>query len=80
MSREPAIDRDADARVTPPSPVGVHDWLGGVTDKLVDKTVDPDSHNLHLAVGHVCPTCGKLIEPNQSVRRMVSGAYKHDAC
>jgi len=80
MSTEPAIPSDADHGVTPPSTIGVHDWLGGLTDKLVDKTVDPDSNNLHLAIGQLCPACGKRIEPDQPVRRTATGTYKHDAC
>jgi hypothetical protein len=57
-----------------------HEWLGGLGAKLVDRRVDNDTHNLHTAVGQVCPTCRHLIEAGQPVRKTVSGAYKHDAC
>ncbi len=57
-----------------------HEWLGGLDAKLVDRRVDSDTHNLHTAVGQVCPTCRHVIETGQPVRKMVSGAYKHDAC
>lgn len=49
-------------------------------EKLVDRTVDPDSHNLHAGVGERCMICDKVIERGRSVRRTVSGGYAHDSC
>lgn len=63
-----------------PSRGYAHDWLGGLDGKLIDETVDEDSHNLHLLVGNLCPTCGRVIESGQPARRMMSGKYKHDSC
>jgi hypothetical protein len=57
-----------------------HEWLGGLDAKLVDGRVDRDTHNLHTAVGRVCPTCRHVIGAGQPVRKTVSGTYKHDAC
>jgi hypothetical protein len=61
--------------------IQARDWLGGLADtKLVDGAVDKDTNNLHAGVGRTCPQCGHVILRDQIVRRMVSGAYKHDSC
>jgi hypothetical protein len=53
--------------------LAAHEWLGGLDAKLVDRGVDKDTHNLHTAVGQVCPACRHAIEAGQPVRKMVSG-------
>jgi hypothetical protein len=61
--------------------VEAQSWLGGLDDtKLVDGAIDKETNNLHAAVGQACPQCGHVITQDQIVRRMVSGAYKHDSC
>jgi hypothetical protein len=50
------------------------------TPKLVDGSVDPDTHNLHAGVGERCMICDREIAKGQPVRRTVSGGYVHDNC
>lgn len=49
-------------------------------EKLVDRSVDPESHNLHAGVGERCMICDKVIEQDRPVRRTISGGRVHDSC
>lgn len=49
-------------------------------EKLVDRLVDPESHNLHARVSERCMICDKVIEHGHAVRRTISGGYVHDSC
>lgn len=49
-------------------------------EKLVDRSVDPDSHNLHAGVGERCMICDKVIAHGHPVRRTISRGYVHDSC
>ncbi|HET9075600.1 MAG TPA: hypothetical protein VFN68_01595 [Acidimicrobiales bacterium] len=53
---------------------------GGTTDRLVDKSLDPDAHNLHAGVGERCMICDQVIKKGRWVRRTISGGYVHDVC
>jgi hypothetical protein len=55
--------------------LGRREWA-----KLVDRLVDPDTHNLHAGVGERCMICDLRITRGQPVRRTVSGGYVHDVC
>jgi hypothetical protein len=50
------------------------------TERLVDKSIDPESHNLHAGVGERCMICDRVIERGRWVRRTISGGYVHDIC
>ena len=49
-------------------------------ERLVDRSIDPDSHNLHAGVGERCMICDVVIESGRPVRRTISGGYVHDSC
>jgi hypothetical protein len=40
---------------------------------------DLDANELH-AGGRTCARCGRLISPEEDVRRTASGAYQHEFC
>lgn len=49
-------------------------------ERLVDRAIDPDTHNLHAGVGERCMICDRVIVRGNPVRRTISGGYAHDNC
>ncbi len=48
-------------------------------DHQVDPNADFESNELHAA-GRTCARCGRVIRPEDDVRRTASGAYEHEYC
>jgi hypothetical protein len=59
---------------------GSRGFLGTLVPKLFDRSIDPETHNLHAGVGERCMICDHQIIKGQPVRRTVSGGYVHDNC
>ena len=48
-------------------------------ERFVDAGADIESNELR-AGGQVCARCGRVIGPDEDVRRTGSGGYKHEGC
>ena len=69
----------APSSVGPGGP-GIGPTLQRATEPLIDRSVDPNSHNLLAGVGERCMICDRLIIRGHPVRRTISGGYAHDNC
>lgn len=52
----------------------------GSSEDAGGRTSDVGLNDLQTGVGEICPRCGREIVAGQPTRKMLTGAYQHDAC
>jgi hypothetical protein len=75
----PRTDRPAEGVDLPlPGIQTAHD-IEDAQEHLLSPDVELESNELHGS-GQTCARCGRVIGPEDDVRRIASGAYQHEFC
>ena len=75
----PRTDHPAEAVDIPLPGVETAREMQAAREGFQDPDADLESNELH-ASGRVCAHCGRVIGPDEDVRRTASGAYQHENC
>jgi len=75
----PRTDHPAEAVDIPLPGVQTGRDIETAREEFLDADADLESNELH-ASGRVCARCGRVIGPDEDVRRTASGAYQHENC
>jgi hypothetical protein len=75
----PRMDDPArDAHIPVPGIQTAHD-IEESEEHFLSADADLESNELH-ASGRVCARCGRVINPEDDVRRTARGTYQHESC
>jgi len=75
----PRTDHPAEAVDIPLPGVATSRDIETAREQFEDADADLESNELH-ASGRVCARCGRVIGPDDDVRRTASGAFQHETC
>ncbi len=75
----PRADRQAEGFELPLPGIQAGREFEEAQEHMTYSDVDPETNELH-ATGKTCPRCGRVIQPDEDVRRTADGAYQHDYC
>jgi len=77
--QEPRTDHPAEGVNLPlPGIKTAHD-MEEAEEQMLSSGIDLESNELH-ASGRVCERCGRIMNPEDDVRRTARGTYQHEAC